>query len=374
MLELHVANTDVTTGSISVGWCVSLETIKILAENGWKNPAIVIVTAPQTKNSGGKNYNSSREKRFVFPMKDLVGYVHFLTAGHNNIWGFIAQDVKTAKDKFLDHNGLHYNTQLLDCNGEEWTYYLKSFLSNPYTTLDHDHEIKTLLTKEPVNVFVPNEVFAPEPAAWEKAWVNHLFPVTKVADQCEFRRRRLFAYTIQPILMGFNWLFRFLALVISSLFAARTWNLDGVLHPLNESFSDAMDVLDLSEGSYCIGQGKDKIRNYATLPFMPILLIAYFLVWKFHAVSGASMVVLSVMSLGAFTGAVVYLIGRFFDHRNKVAEKAPAWYMNQDELPYITCSVDGPKATTVSQLPASKRTIGLRFAELKNKVCKPFSR
>jgi hypothetical protein len=44
-----------------------------------------------------------------------------------------------------------------------------------------------------VDVDIPKECFAREPSDLEKRWVNWLY-MSKTVDQCEFRKRRLFAY------------------------------------------------------------------------------------------------------------------------------------------------------------------------------------
>lgn len=365
MLELHVANNDVTSGSISVGWCVSVDTLKFLDDAGYKNPVVVLCTAPSVPSK----YNNSKEFRKVVPLKDLVGYVEFLSAGENNIWGFIAAGEKVAKGKFLEKHHNSYYNDVLDSDGTSWRYN-KECLSVGDKFLSRQ-EMDQLLS-EPVKVFVPAECFAPEPPEWEKAWVNH-FLSSKVIDQCAFRRRRLFAYTVQPVIMLFNLFWRLVALLWASLFGLRGWSMQPLLHPLTYSMIDATNVGDISEGTYFVGRGENVYLNYAPLPFMPIFLPIYYFIWKSHAVLGVSLVLL-ICAVAVLMGFATYFLRNWYhDYSIRAEKNSKAWYMDEEEMNYILCSANGTKATSLKQLPFAKRTLRLRFQDLKTKVCRPFS-
>lgn len=94
-----------------------------------------------------------------------------------------------------------------------------------------------LWQETPISVDVPQELFAKEPPEWEKKWVTALWS-SPVRDQCDYRQRRMFAYTLQPfVLLGvlLFWTFVRLACVIF-LVATGFWNLrwSRILHhPLN---------------------------------------------------------------------------------------------------------------------------------------------
>ena len=182
MFELHVTDKNVSTGSIAVGWCVSKETLDKLHAHGNKTPHVVLVIAPHED-----EYQTSREIRKIVPLKDLVAYLEFNRSGKMNIWGFIATEpaVKHLKDRWLHKSSYGYLADILTPSGREYS----------------DIWSSSMLEKaEPVAVEIPQQAFAKEPPAWEKNWVNHFFG-RKPEDQCQFRRRRLFAYTIQPLLM-----------------------------------------------------------------------------------------------------------------------------------------------------------------------------
>src|SRR5271165_209369 len=85
MLEIKLADADVTGGSVPVGWCLNQEMLAKLAEKEVKDPQVVLVVRPE-----GEQHDNSREFRTVVPLRDLIGYVEFRVAGKNNIWGFIS--------------------------------------------------------------------------------------------------------------------------------------------------------------------------------------------------------------------------------------------------------------------------------------------
>ncbi len=174
MLELKVADSDVTGGNIAVSWCVDHELIKQLADSGIADPQLVICVAPASL----KGYSQYKEVRKVVSLNDLMTYIDFRVPGENNIWAFISTDSKRdTKNFFLKRSNSLFETDVLSYDGQEL------------------FRGKDFLKAAPLSVMVPNEVFAKEPAQWEKDWVNHLFR-SKPIDQCHFRRRRLFAYTV----------------------------------------------------------------------------------------------------------------------------------------------------------------------------------
>ncbi len=372
MLELHVASNDVTSGSIGVGWCVSPEALKMLADSEVKHPAIVLITAPK----GQKDRSSPDYKEFrtVVPLKDLVAYVSFKTPGENNIWGFIASDVKSAKEKFLEKGArIGWEKEILSDDATQWPEWNLTGRLNANHSMYFQEPALKLLIAEPVPVTVPEACFAPEPAEWEKTWVNYFF-TRRVMDQCEFRRRRILAYTVQPVLMVLQIAIRALALSFSTLLGLRAWSIKPLLHPVTTSFfEDGLGVLDFTKGSYFVGQGKNAFVNWLRLPFTPAILLALFFIVRCHALSHFGVVLLAVLGLVAFVMGGLALIGWNLDRLERIEAASTAWYLEESELPLIVCSTDNVKATNVNQLPAKKRTFRLRFQELKTKVCRPFS-
>ena len=73
-----------------------------------------------------------------------------------------------------------------------------------------------------IAVVVPTGVFAPEPSEWEKRWVN-LWYVNEPLNQCQFRKRRITAYTIQPILVALWLIAKPIICIVAGIFCLLLW-------------------------------------------------------------------------------------------------------------------------------------------------------
>src|ERR1700722_20305810 len=178
MFELHVSNRNVDSGSVSVGWCVSRDTLEALYAAGNKDPQVVLLLS-----RAGDQYAREREVRKVVPLSDLVAYLEFVCPGEMKIWGFIANEVLSIsgiKDHWLSSSDGAFDRSILAYTGEEY----------------RANKLDTYLVEKakPISVSIPEQAFAAPPAKWEKRWVNHFFD-SKPRNQCQFRRRRLFGYT-----------------------------------------------------------------------------------------------------------------------------------------------------------------------------------
>lgn len=374
MIELFVSDNDATNGTIAVTWCVSHETLDLLAKEKVVDPQIIIVVSPD-----GDNYERRREYRKVVPLKDLMTYIEFRVPGKNNIRAVVSYKTKKeAKNKYLSRDEGKFTSDVLEYDGSDYASWLKG-----------DDQVHMLSPVIAVNV--PQDCFAPEPAAWEKAWVNHFFR-NKPIDQCNFRRRRMFAYTIQPLIFLALALVKVFFLLVATLIGARNWSLKYLLHPLTYDIESSTAVM--KGGSIFIRRLPEDdehgdpanipwyvLRKLCLLPLMPLILIPLVLLCLFAkpaVYTGILMgigfcvvilfvVLLCVQHVAIFATIVNWIAGvidKFADH--------DLWYMRQEEMDIIVC--DGrAKSVSVSALPAKKRTFALRFSQLKSKVCRPFS-
>lgn len=373
MIKLFISDNDVTNGTIAITWCVSHETLDKLSKREILDPQVVICVAPSADNK----YDIRKEFRKVVPLKDLMTYVEFRNPGKNKIWAFISghDGAKRVKRKYMTREG-YFVSDILTCEGDEFTPHIVAHL--PY------------MTALPIEVEVPAECFAPEPAEWEKAWVNHWF-YNKPIDQCNYRRRRLLAYTIQPIAFFLMGVVKTLILLMATLIGARNWSLKYLLHPLTYSIRDSMDIFD--EGSIFIrhlpeddekgapnNMSRYLLRKLYLVPFMPIILILmalsiYFHLWPVIATIFGGVLFALLIIFTVDTNWVGRGIAWIRDHFLKGVDKAidpEYWYLRQEEVDMIVC--DGSQKTaSVAALPPKKRTIMLRFSEIKSKVCRPFS-
>ncbi len=383
MLELHITDTNVTGGSIQVSWCLTKECLAALANLHIKDPYVVFCVAPY-----GERYSQHKESRMAVPLKDMMAYLSFSCSGPNQIWAWLCRS-KRAAHSFLEKTNGEYDSTVLNDDGTDYrNWHLSSIcLVGPkWIESDSEHheeaensadEAKkidysgTSLAK-PVVVHVPERCFAPEPAKWEKSWVNHFFR-NKCIDQCDFRRRKLFAYTLQPVVMTFNILLRFFILIFAVFFGSRNLSLKYLFHPLTYSLTDNHEMF--TKGTIFIMRTKYTAVNFLTLIFMPYVLGVLFTLYKAKIllpVLGCltlTVAIVSLIALGA-TGNLGELILNWFDTHFGDDD---LWYTSEEERDLILCTGQ-MRPVKLSALPSRHRTIKLRFYDLKSKICRPFSK
>lgn len=378
MFQLQLADPDVTNGTIAVSWCLDHEMLKELADEKVSDPQVIIVVAPVD------NYHLSKEYRKVVPLKDLMTYIEFRSAGKNKIWGLVShKSGKKAREHYMEKNDGEFHTNVLSFDGDKYATWLRD-------ADDEDETDQFRSLSSPIEVTVPKAVFAKEPKQWEKTWVNHLFR-DKVIDQCEFRRRRMFAYGVQPFIMLGNLFLRLFLTIFAASTLCRAVTLQYLLHPLMYSLKDTMDLFEkgslavrhLPEDDKAISKFPKPgyfVRSFWSVPLMPLIMAPLLYLFLSRHYVGASIfggTLLIVM-------AIILLIAFLANHAKMLKEpftkawaylNAPSedlWYLNQDEVEIIVCNQD-KKPLTYNNLPANRKTARLRFQILKSKVCKPFS-
>lgn len=387
MFEIKIVDTDVTGGSIPVSWCLDPDLAQVMFDQYGLNPQVVIVVAPVD------GYHINKETRKVVPLRDLMTYMEFKAGGENKIWAFIISS-DSNKNKYLSRERGRYDTDILS-DGTEWGY------SFHKTTLDTDgNEITTTAPRygSVVDVNVPEQVFAKEPPEWEKVWVNHLF-FTKCFDQCDFRRRRIFAYTVQPVIMLFQIVIRLFVTVIGLLIGSRDFSFKPLFHPLRYGMDDQFKIM--FGGTIFVRQLDGYFpepsqpfidvliffaKKLCLLPFMPLILGILVLIAWLNPFLFAYVGLLIIATI--FALVIVSLLARCVSlNSNRMArsldslvnflralfkEKEVTEQLNQEELAFLFCTPER-KELTFKTLPSKKKTIRLHYMNLKNKVCKPFS-
>ena len=365
MFEIKLTTTKISDGSTAISWCVDHETLKELAAKNITDPQVVIMVAPQ-----GLNYHYDKEYRKVVPLKDLLTYIEFHTAGENKIFAFIStREKRNARTVYLSYSDGHWSTSLLTNDGSE--------------TLHETPEFEA----EPIFVNVPAGCFAKSPPKWEQAWVNWLFKA-KPMDQCNYRRRRMLAYTLQIPLMMLNMIVRLFFTIVSLSYGACNFSFNFLLHPFRYDLDDVGSIH--GGGSWFFTFPEDEhpetftqivwflIRGLYRFPLMPIIFIPVVLLLAFgkahillvfvYAASILFLLVLIVFCIA--TGTFTELYRKLIDYLEKTDE---LWYLDQEEIDLLVCSSQKDHLT-FDQLPARKKTLKLRYLDLKSKVCKPFSR
>ncbi len=244
----------------------------------------------------------------------------------------------------------------------------------------------------------------------------------KPKNQCEWRPRKIFAFSLQPFLVfGFYLPVRTCYAVFKTIFCLLIgfypnkigWK--AIIHPFNMDCSDIADKEDLKDGRnyWWITKSDRKERSRLEKIFMSpitayslaiVFLIAValnlfyfasiirFLEWDvllacllFSVLAMGSVLVLywiSMFILDCFFSKILEKRAQELRDRKWAAEEerikeekrlfqSSLSFFYEQRLQPLACT-QRPREATLASLPESHRTMWLRFMDIKVKACKPF--
>ena len=324
LLKIKLLETEVTSASLPITWSVNKNWLK---KNGadWD---ILFSTV---------SFDDDRktEWRSKCKLTDLVHYVKFLRPGKNRIFAIIPCGYSESVFEWNIIGQKDGKPYIGDC-----------YIDEKSTSLDVD---------------LPEEVFADEPPAWEKRWVNFFFS-TKAIDQCDFRKRRLLAYTIQPILIVLMLIVRCIAFLGFLSVGASKLNARPLIHP-NERISD---IWEESNEPWILK--KTAHTNFAPMGlcimFSPgIIVLVFILCWLTMNIPTTicALVPLVGMLILTVMAAVMGLIITITDEKEHNE-------ISTNDIDYLSTK----KINTIQDLPKEKQTIQLKFTGIKSRICAPY--
>ena len=372
-MKLHLAETTVQRGSVLVQWCVNKATLEALKRLDCHDPQLLLITAPKRN---GESHFSHLESRKIVPLHDLKAYVDFRAPGENNIFAIILWDApKESRNKYLRRTDGSWHTGVLNEDGKLFPDYI-----------DFDDQLTG--RSDMIAVDVPKECFAKEPPKWEQEWVNRWWDNNPPRDQCEYRKRRIMAYSVQPIL--YLLLFAFLGAsayalawvvgIALTLAGIRGFNYKLLVWPFpafeNGPAIEDWDIGDL-DGSYFLPKNKRTWVRFITFPFTPIFLGIAFLVLKFGMKLKLTTAILLSFVGAAGIAAVVAVVGSILTlaalgiiaaiKARIKQQKKDLWYLEDQQL---VCDNETPG---VKNIPWGRRSIRLIFSGFKARACRPFA-
>lgn len=384
LLELHIPNTNVQSSVVPIHWCVHPKVLNWLKENSETEPLLLIVTYPE----GGADHHL--ECRTLVPLKNMMTYIDFRRSGKNNIFAAILFNINSKefikKIPLSGFNGFnsYYDeyrlTSEFESNGSypKWIDKCSAVdLPETYRSTEsvYDNETEKFIGGEDkphaitdiINADLPEGVFAKPPPKWEQTWVNFFFR-EKEHDQCEFRRRRLLAYTIQPILLLLLILIRcFLAILFLSV-GIYVKKPSVIFNPINYS----MDDIILGVWAKIPGKPFDNGDDSRTIVNLMILIMVMPLAWIIEILAGypgiGRMVIAGiVLMIGLFVLICKIPFIAWIDKK-----LSPSW-KRDESLQYLVCDPE-KQYFNIKDLPKSRRTFKLRLENIKARVCRPYSR
>lgn len=377
--------------AIAVRWCICPSIFEKIKKERLLNPHLLLVVTEG-------RYEVARK---LVPLAQEMEYFYFRAPGVHRIQATIlcADKVSDMREFFLGKRASGgYYVELIDDRERD----LKKDFG------DHYHNFKGWHIGEgEIYVDVAREFFAKKPPKWLYDWGNFWYE-TEPRDQCQFRRRCMLAFSLQPpVLLVWSAFICFIRLIIAMFLrfgiGMRGVSFTPTYHPFSESTNDVWYHIKVDEKtSVFTNNGKGERKLWFMVLFMPAIMVSLLgvlFILKCLLFPDDSFWWLPVATIGAIVGIIIlgyagilfaWLLGKIFDfllgekdsrlHRKELKLR---WRGEQKELailrmydqtysPLVCRGV--PLKARLDALPKERRTIYLRFMDLKTKVCKPFAR
>lgn len=310
----------------------------------------------------------------VVPLDQAMEYLEFHSGGKHRIFGCLVWGgTKKELTRYFGYSDYYTRTQLVDSEGN----FYKPSSSYSHSDLDYGS----------VDVVVPDGYFAKEPPAWERWWVN-LWYESKPVNRCHFRKRRLLAYSIQPLVVlvyvlcrGFLSLAHTLVLLLCGI---RKIQYEAILHPFTYDRWDAAPD-DLSSVFLENSSGVKRHSVYfLSIPLVQLVILGLLglvklgLNWLGLSIGSVLLWFLAinvVVILAVFAVNMMGGLDKLFPaetEEQRLARRKLELERLYAEYQDMVCSGVALQPS-VSALPSQRRTFYLRFQEFKSKVCLPFA-
>lgn len=329
-------------------WCIAPQVVEYLRKEQIKGAQLFItITDPR-----------GREKRLVRPLTSPQELIEFHCPGAHKISGTVVwgPQVQKSTEEFLKK-----------CDRYQYEHYLENSVNRYACSSFGEAELQAK---------VADGFFAPKMAPWMDWWVNLWFG--DAWDGCEIKRRKVIAFTIQPMLLAL-WI-PFIALVrlFIAFFGSVILLREGVdFRPVIHPFAmDNQDVLRYDQRRWV-----DKpVRRLLLVPSSQfgMMFTALMLMSIFELLFGYSIHVFVVWYVIVLAVAVVLttdLVDQIQKQKHKKAGKDAAEEMYKryypDELLCTTVPCDG---TLRPKRQGFTNTVVLAYQELKARTCKPLAR
>ncbi len=394
ILELQIDPKSLGDSVIKLGVCLRKDVLEILRKKQMTDPHLVVVSISKKEHycSTKKDplFEYQIEEMIMRPLKEAMVYLPFHKAGEHIVKAFIVSA--------SDHK---YSTLYKWFEDTDWGRNISVGTLTGKIILRNHHLIQRIGdTSKGINVD-PN-FFAPEPSPTLKKWVNLFFRSENV-DECHFRKRALFAFTLQPVLIILSILFRLASTVIAAFLGYRSINYKATVDVINYHILDPIWNVDGIFDSVFITK-KGKGFNILGFPFYPIFPVIFLAIhqlanyqleegkWTTGLFPSIENTLLGLQHYSYFVGgyfvfvAVIALLG-FLIPAIFVVIKAIIQVimptplttdelLDQDleEIKFLTCEKRTGIIPSLENVPTANRTFYLRFHDLKNKWCKPYQK
>jgi len=397
LICLFTEETQTTDSVIPIRWCIDKDVFKDLRTRKVEKPHLLLVVVKWGKDQ----WHRKEVVRKLVPLEQMMEFIQFKRPGLHKImttivWNTHGNADRLKKTFLTSHRRNSYEMNVLT--------YEKDRLENPrHIALNTDG----IDGGGVIEIKVAEGFFAKEPPKWLSKWVNLPFR-WKPVDQCDFRKRCILAFSLQPIIIAIWLIVKELIAISIGLFLLLC-GIKGVnFSPARKPFIyDLDEVWDNLGGSIFFNKKYPFLAAFTpifvlTIFIAPLLIINYYT--DFDANTPKTMlfstmtVVLLFLIITVFWGifwGLVISINKIIDYvckreaksrkrrksrweimeereRAEKLQKKLALQIEYENLSSIVCTGRRLEPSLAS-LPKRKRTIHLRFLDLKAKVCKPFA-
>ncbi len=359
---------------LALRWCLDRSEVEKLRASKAKDIHLLVIVVYE----GGFS-----EDRYLVKLDDVMMFVNFRKPGAHTILAVVLRNMtpKGGESIMKKYDRFRYNINLtrnLPGNGgPAFSEYAPETYSEYWT------EIQTEL-----EVAVPKEHFPKEPPEFLRKLVNFRSEY-EATDPCMFRRRLLALTFKLPIWAAAAILivsYRFVVATLLSVLGFREVDWSAILHPNEKQTFEVWNLTSFKNNWFWVNKD-GKFRPDWFILFHPLSvlgLIALLRQGVFAFVSKHIMAV-SIISLlimiFALTGTwiVQKLMANYEkrqeyegskEYEDELARKRDEQYNTLYQM--VGCKTT-PMVASLSEIPKDRRTVKLRFLNLKRKVCQPYA-
>lgn len=358
------------SATIALRWCICPSLFEKLKQDINKKPYLLVVVTE----------NDEETTKKLIPLDQALEFISFSQSGKSIIRATIAR---------LDDQDAHK---------------VRRAIKRGHTILDkYDNFVKTLYSTDissvgsgEVSIHVAPEFFAERPKEWVWRWANYLHE-GKPKNQCEFRRRCMLAFTLKPFLVFIMLiLWTVLGSITASIlrfgFGLRGIDFSPIFHPFSYQFEDIwMSCKNSKAKSIFFTTPEGESQPMGTWLFMPVIIVPLFFInWLIFQdmekknIALITFLIPTACLLGTYAlwilsilaeKLIPHSLAQWYEKNAKEAKRklelAPIKEF-EDRYDDIVCR-GIPMQADLMHLPKQKRTLRLRYLDLKAKVCKPFN-
>lgn len=387
--------TDVRPGNPTIGlrWCIDKEDKAALKDREMAHLFVLIVVLYQ---------NRCGEDRQLVPLSQLITYVGFRYPGTHKVFARLVYPQKgqlhNMENYFLERvSRYQYNREIVTYEQDD----LRLAGYEAYGVAGDELEVE-----------MPKEYFAKEPVPWLKRWANmwHKYPH---ADECEFKKRVLLAFSLKWIAVLAFFLVRtslgLLWFITAAFLGGRRMSIKPLLHPwASRILHDIWPKHDIGRRKYgrdswIVSDKEGNTRLWTILVSPPLYaslgLILFYIHWRFgigyremlslaieklrlvlswmmqHGPAMLVMLVVFYIIISLADLVIKKMVARKNNPSHQAKIKAAQETDQQEILRLLSCNreIGSPDAVSLKGIPRKRRTIRLRYLSAKRERCRMFA-